>query len=119
MGFGENVARIDRNAQHLLGGETVIYRPQFGMPVAVVGIFDDSFKLAGGSGANEAGVEARVPTVFLQLADLPVDPDLDNPILTIGGIATGNVMVGGTDYRVVERLPADFGSVVLALRKAG
>jgi hypothetical protein len=119
MAFADNVARLDRHAQQRLGGETIIYRPQFGVPVAVVGIFDDSFKLAGGSGTSEAGVEARVPTVFLQLADLPVDPDLDNPILTIGGVVTGNVMAGGTDYRVVERLPADFGSVVLALRKAG
>lgn len=112
MGFADAVARINRNAQRLLGGVPVIYRPKFGPAVAVtpsgaplLGIFDDTFVLVQGSA--EAGVEATLPTVNLILADLPTDPEVDDPTLTIGGV----------DYRVVKRAPADYGSIVLTLRK--
>lgn len=108
MGFADNVARLDGHVQQRLGQEPVIYTPQGGPPVLVTGTFDDAFKLVTGMG-SEAGVETSLPTVFLQLADLPVDPDGDTPILTIRGVA----------YRVAERLPAGLGSIVLALRKAG
>lgn len=113
MGFAENIARVDRNAQRLLGGVPVTYRPKFGPAVSVtttsgaplLGIFDDTFILA--QGRAEAGVEASLPTVSLILADLPTDPEVDDPTLTIGGV----------DYRIVKRAPADFGSIVLTLRK--
>lgn len=112
MGFAENVARLDRNAQRVLGAVSVVYRPKFGPAVSLtpsgaplVGIFDDSFVLAQGSA--EAGVEATLPTVNLILADLPTDPEVDDPTLTIGGV----------DYRIVKRAPADYGSIVLTLRK--
>lgn len=112
MGFAEAVARIDRNAQRLLDGVPVTYRPKFGPAVSttpggapLLGIFDDTFVLVQGSA--EAGVEARLPTVNLILADLPTDPEVDDPTLTIGGV----------DYRIVKRAPADYGSIVLTLRK--
>lgn len=105
MGFGDQIARVDRNVQRLLGAVPVIYRPNVGAAVTVMGIFDDSFLLIQGSA--EAGVEGTLPTVNLILADLPTDPEVDDPILTIGGV----------DYRVVKRASADFGSIVLTLRK--
>jgi hypothetical protein len=105
MGFADLVAAADRAAQRVLGGVPVTYRPKYGIPVPVTGIFDAQYILAD-TGAD-AGVETVGPAVFLQLADLPADPMLDDPLLTIGG----------TDYRVFERRPADFGSIVLALRK--
>jgi len=106
--FEDLVTAMDRTVLTLLGEKVpIIYQPSFGAAVPVQGIFDDSFALAQGSA--ESGVEARVPTVFLVLADLPIDPEQDDPILTIDG----------DDYRVIERRPADFGSVVLALRKVG
>lgn len=105
MSFADNVALMDRTAQTLLrGSESIVYRPQFGVPAAVTGIFDAMYVRAQGDG--EAGVEALGPAVFLTLADLPTDPMVDDPILTIDG----------ADYRVVERKPAEFGSIVLVLR---
>lgn len=111
-GFGALVARADRAAQAHLGAVPLTYRPKFGPAVSLtptgaqlVGIFDDSFLLAQGSA--EAGVEASLPTVNLILADLPTDPEVDDAVLTIGGV----------DYRIVKRAPADFGSIVLTLRK--
>lgn len=71
----------------------------------VKGIFDEQYVLA--KGDAEAGVEARGPAVFFRLADLPDDPEDDDPTLTIRGV----------DYRVVERRPDGMGGVVLALRK--
>lgn len=104
-GFAAMVAQMDRDARANLGGEPLIYAPAVGNAVPVTGIFDESFVLD--KGGALAGVESVVPAVFLQLADLPVDPENDDPILTIRG----------RHYRVTERRPADFGSIVLALRQ--
>lgn len=105
MSFVDLVTRIDRAVQRQLGGVSVIYRPELGAPVQVTGVFDAGYVLVEGSA--EAGVEARDPSVFLQLADLPRDPDQDEPTLTIGGV----------DYRVIERKPDGIGGIVLVLRK--
>ena len=112
MSFADLVAAVDNNAIALLGEPTpVIYQPETGAAVSIMGIFDDSFLLV--QSGDGAGVETRVPTVFLRLADLPIDPMVDDPILTITDPQTG----AASDYRVFERRPADFGSIVLALRK--
>lgn len=104
MSFFEHIAEIDRTVQEHLGGVPVIYRPAVGEPVEVTGMFDAQYVLVKGSAA--AGVESRGPAVFLRLADLPSDPDQDDPILTIQG----------TDYRVSERRPDDVGGIVLVLK---
>lgn len=83
------------------------YKPAAGAAVPVRGIFDANYELAKGS--PEAGVSVRVPAVFLRKADLPSDPELDEPILTIAGI----------DYRVTEVQPDSLTGVVLILRKVG
>ncbi len=83
----------------------VIYRPSVGPAVTVSGIFDNVYLRMQGPG-DEAGVEGRVPTVFLRRAALPTDPMVDEPILTIEGI----------DYRVEERRPT-LNSILLELRK--
>lgn len=105
MAFGDLIAAADRNAQALLGGEPVAYHPQAGPAVTVTGIFDEPFMLV--QGGAEDGVETKVPTVFLRLADLPTDPEVDHPTLTIRGVT----------YRVWKRQPAGFGSIQLWLRK--
>lgn len=107
MTFTDLVARVDRAAQTMLGGELVTYAPAVGAPVQVTGIFDANYVLAKGSIGN-AGVEATSPAVFLRLEDLPVDPEDDDPVLTIRSL----------DYKVHERLPDDMGGIVLALRRA-
>jgi len=83
----------------------IIYRPASGPPVTVSGIFDQPYLRA--QGDSEAGVETAAPTVFLRLADLPVDPEFDDPILTING----------SNYSVAERRPAGLGAILLALQK--
>ena len=45
--------------------------------------------------------------MFFRFSDLPVDPEDDEPTLTIGGVA----------YRVIERMPDDMGGIVLVIRK--
>jgi len=122
MGFAERVARVDRSVRRILGGEPVIYRigggggmfsaafsaAFAGAPAAhevvVTGIFDAQYVL---QADQTAGVCATAPAVFLQLADLPTDPEVDDPILTIRGV----------DYRVDHPETAGMGSVVLILRK--
>lgn len=105
MSFSGLVANADRAAQKLLGGELVTYAPAAGAPVQVTGIFDANYVLVKGS--PDVGVEALGPAVFFRLEDLPVNPDDDEPTLTIRGVA----------YRVTERRPDDMGGIVLALRK--
>lgn len=102
--FAALIENVDRDAQRLLGGEPVIYQPKGGTAVLITGIFDSVFVLAEGNA--HAGVESRGPAVFLRLDDIPSDPELDDPTLTIRGL----------NYRVVERMPDDVGGIVLVLR---
>ena len=102
--FEKLVERVDRVAMTVLGGEPIIYTPEGGAPVTVTGIYDSAFALA--KGDAQAGVETQGPAVFLRFSDLPIDPELDDPILTIRA----------TDYRVIERIPDGIGGIVLALR---
>lgn len=87
----------------------ITYTPQSGSPITLNGIFDAVYQLA--KGDPEAGVETLGPAVFLsrtELAKLPVDPEFDEPTLTIEGVV----------YRVTERRLAGLGATVLALRRA-
>lgn len=106
MSFEDLVAQVDRAAQSLLGGEIVTYAPSVGSPVQVTGMFDEQYVLAKGD-AN-AGVETLGPAVFFRLEDLPVDPEDDEPTLTIRGNA----------YSVHERRPDGMGGIVLAVRRS-
>lgn len=83
----------------------VIYQPAVGPSVTIHGIFDALYVLA--KGDPEVGVEVVAPAVFLILADLPIDPEFDDPTLIISGVV----------YGVTERRPAGLGSIVLALRR--
>lgn len=103
MDFAELVGAVDRAALAHLGSVPVVYRPEFGEPVEVDGIFDAQFVLVD---AGEAGVESRVPAVFLRLEDLPTDPTLDRePTITVGGVG----------YQVIGRRPDGAGGVLLLL----
>ena len=103
--FAALIERVDRAAFVALGGVPVVYKPAAGGQIAITGIFDTGYVLAKTSIA-EGGVESCGPTVFLRLSDLPLDPEFDDPTLTIGGF----------DYHVIERRPDDVGGIVLALR---
>lgn len=114
MGFADRIVATDRAVQNHLGKEPVVYTPQHGAPVSttpggqpLMGIFDDPDTLATATD-TQVGVEVVQPTVALILADLPTDPMVDNPLLTIRGQV----------YRVDHRMTGGFGSIVLALRKA-
>lgn len=105
MAFDDLVEQADRAALAQLGGVVVTYDPQGASPaVQVTGLFDEQYILAKGNA--EAGVETIGPAVFFRLADLPVDPENDEPTLTIRGSA----------YRVIERRRDGMGGIVLALR---
>lgn len=105
MTFAEMVAAADRAALIALGGVTVMYAPAVGDPVLVTGMFDAEYVLAKGS--PEAGVGVTGPAVFLRLEDLPLDPEDDEPTLTIGGV----------DYTMVgPPQPDGMGGVLLVLR---
>jgi hypothetical protein len=90
MSFAHHVAAADRAIQSHLGSVTVIYQPAVGAAVEVTGIFDAAYVLLD---QGQAGVEQVSPVVWLRLADLPVHPDEDEPLLTIEGKV----------YRVRER----------------
>jgi hypothetical protein len=105
MLFSDLVAATDRAVQGALGGEPVIYAPATGAPVTVTGVFDSQFVLA--KGDAHAGVETAGPAVFVRSSDLPTNPDLDDPILTIRSVT----------YRVIERMSDDMGGIILVLRR--
>ena len=110
MTFDELVAQTDRAVQAHLGAVLVIYAPQVGLPVEdVPGMFDEQYVLAKGSA--EAGVETLGPAIFFRLEDLPVEPEGDEPTITI---PIRDVDVA---FRVIERRPDDKGGVVFALRR--
>jgi hypothetical protein len=106
MSFDALILAADRAAQALLGGVVVSYKPAISPAVNVTGIFDAQYVLAKGSA--EAGVEATGPAVFFRFSDLPVDPESDDPILTINGLT----------YSVTERRPDGLGGIVLVLRRS-
>lgn len=103
-GFAARMAAVDRRVLLRLGGMPVIYQPAVGSAVQVSGVFDEQYVLAKGSA--HAGVGTIGPAVFLRLEDLPVDPEDDEPTLTIGGLA----------YRVTARERDGIGGIVLPLR---
>lgn len=103
--FDDLVAEMDRAVMAELGGEPVLYRPASGAAVTITGMFDAQYVLA--QGDAEAGVGVAGPAVFLRLADLPTDPAIDEPILTIRG----------TDYHVNDPKPDGIGGILLTLRK--
>jgi len=101
--YAAQMAKVDRAAL-ILFGEPIVYQPQVGLPVPVTGIYDEMGAVA--LGGAPAGVEVLDPTVFLLLADLPVDPELDEPTL----------LIRGRTYRPTERRPDGIGGIVLELR---
>jgi hypothetical protein len=102
--FGALLLAADRKIVQLLGGQPVTYAPRAGPSVAITGIFDAEYVLV--KADTPIGVDALGPAVFLRLEDIPADPELDDPTLTIGGIA----------YKVSDRRPDGLGGIVLALR---
>ena len=103
MAWPELLAAVDRAALQHLGG-AVRYTPNAGAPVDVEGVFDANYVRAD---AGQAGVVTSGPAVFLRLADLPSDPETDEPTIT----------VGGTTYRVREPQKDGQGGVVLLLHQ--
>lgn len=103
MGWPALLAAADRAALQHLGG-AVRYAPTAGTPVDVEGIFDAAFVRAD---AGQAGVVTSGPAVFLRLADLPSDPETDDPAITIAGVT----------YRVHEPRKDGQGGVLLLLHQ--
>lgn len=107
MAFSDAVAAVDRVVQQVLG-DTVRYAPARGVPPAVDvrGVFNAAYVRVDFT-AGGAGVESTQPAVFLLLADLPTDPDDDEPTVTVNGV----------DYSVRERKKDGMGGVFLMLRE--
>jgi hypothetical protein len=103
MGWATHLATADRAVMGILGGP-VLYGPSAGEALEVRGIFDAVHVKVD---AGTAGVSSAGPAVFLCLADLPTDPEDDDPTIT----------VAGTAYRVREVQRDGPGGVVLLLHK--
>jgi hypothetical protein len=89
--------------EHL--GQAVQYRTGAGQVVTIDDvIFDDGHVRID---ATPAGVTSTGPWVFVKLADLPTDPEEDDP----------DVMVNGTTYRVFEVQRDGQGGAKLMLKK--
>jgi hypothetical protein len=84
MSFSDLVARIDRAVHGHLGSVTVTYSPEVGDAVEVQGVFDANYVLLD---QGNAGVEQVGPAVWLRLEDLPVNPEDDEPTITIGALS--------------------------------
>lgn len=80
------------------------YTPEDGAPVSVQGVFDAAYVRVD---VGEAGVSSSGPSVFYRLADLPADPELDEPTVAVNGVG----------YRVVEVKKDGQGGVRLLLHK--
>ena len=104
--FELQVLEMDRDVMALLGGITFVYTPDGGGPVPVTGMFDENYLFVEGDPAH-GGVETLAPAVFVRRGDLPTDPELDDPVLTIRGV----------NYSVVECKPDSVGGMVFRLAK--
>lgn len=105
MVFADLVAAADRAVQDHLGGVAVVYRPEDGEEVEVTGMFDEQYvRVDSGTG----DVEQVGPAVWLRLADLPVDPEDDDP----------EIEIGGRTYRAHERQRDGLGAIRLLLHRA-
>lgn len=98
MAFGDLILAADRSIQERLGGVDVIYQPALGQPVAVTGIFDESYLLT----------DQLEQALFLRLEDLPVHPDDDDPLITIAG----------RQFKIRLRQPDGLGGIRLVLVEA-
>lgn len=103
MSFLELVAAADQAVRDHLGGVVVIYTSLVAT-VEVVGMFEEQYVLVD---SGNGDVENLGPAVWLRLADLPLHPDDDEPVLTILG----------KSYRVRERKPDGVGSIRLLLHR--
>ena len=109
MSFAALVEQVDRvTLKHF--GEPVVYTSGEGEAVTVKGIFDRNYV------AVLEGVESVGPAVFLRLADLPADPEDDDPRLEIGGMA-GSTSPVGSLYEPWRRIRDGLGGMRLLLHK--
>lgn len=104
MSFAAHLAAADRAALDILGGP-VRYAPRIGAPVDVTGVFDLAFVRVD---AGTTGVSSSGPAVFLRLADLPSDPGMDKPQITVEGVI----------YNVAKVEKDGLGGVLLRLHRA-
>jgi hypothetical protein len=104
MSFLDLQRAADRVARSQLG-EPVTYTPGTGSPVEVNGVFDTVYVRVDG---KQDGVSSSGPAVFLDLDDLPSNPEEDTPTVTVRGVT----------YSVREVQPDGTGSVVLLLYRA-
>lgn len=108
MGFADSLAIVDRAVQAHLGSVEIVYTPTVGAPVTVPAMFDPNYILSDqGTGA----VEQITASVFVLLADLPIDPEVDDsPTITVDGV----------DYVIWQRVRDPVGNAVrLLLHRKG
>jgi len=84
MSFADLVAQTDDAVRAHLGPTAVRYESASHGLVTPdpVGMFDENFRL---EDESRSGIETVTPAVWLKLADLPVHPNDDDPVLTING----------------------------------
>lgn len=86
MAWPDLVRQMDAALIGALGkpAQSITYLPELAtVPVPVPGIFDDAYVLVA---VGEAGVSSTAPAVFFRLEQLPVDPNGDDPIITVDGV---------------------------------
>lgn len=87
-----------------LRGEAVTY--DAGTPTEVTGVFTEEPSGVATKADTDAGFEVRGPFVRFLIADLPGDPEADDPTITIRSVA----------YSVIERTPNGMGGIEFHLR---
>lgn len=95
------VAQMDGMVLDIMGIATS-YKSATSPAITVTGIFDAAYVRVE---VGEAGVSSAGPAVFYRLSDLPVDPEADDPDITIDGKVYGVIEVkkdgqGGTLLRL-------------------
>ncbi len=97
MSFADLIEATDRATHDHLGSVPVTYTPDGGVATTetpggdpLVGMFD---KLTVVIDPEQPGVESVHPVLTIRLADLPTDPEDDDPV----------IQILGTDYTVQER----------------
>lgn len=98
------VAQMDRALLTAVGSATS-YKGATSPAITVTGIFDAAYVRVE---VGEAGVSSAGPAVFYRLSDLPVDPESDDPDITIDGVTYGVIAVkkdgqGGVHLQLHKR----------------
>lgn len=105
MAWSDVVQEMDAAVVAAFGEPAITYTTGQGLTAPLPGVFHAAYVRVE---AGEAGIASTSPAVFCRTRDLPVDPNDDDPTITVRGVA----------YRVIEIKPDGQGGTWLVVQQS-